>query len=88
MINNNDFKKYISNFQWKMQFNLNLNKQAQKIIFSRKTKKAALLSIHFNNVSVAKGNGTCSKNIGKIVNIPIVSYFFVIRFVSLTYWKS
>ena len=31
---------------------------------------------------------TCSKNIGRIVNIPIVSYFFVIRFVSITYWKS
>ena len=84
---NNDFEKYISSFQWKMQFNLNLNKQAQKIIFSRKIKKVALLSIHFN-VSVAKGNGTCSKKLGKIVNIPIVSYFFVIRFVSITYWKS
>ena len=31
---------------------------------------------------------TCSKNIGRIVIIPIVSYFFVIRFVSITYWKS
>ena len=31
---------------------------------------------------------TCSKNIGRIVNIPIVSYFFVIWFVSITYLKS
>ena len=32
--------------------------------------------------------GYVKKNIGRIVNIPIVSYFFVIRFVSITYWKS
>ena len=25
---------------------------------------------------------------GRIVNIPTVSYFFVIIFVSITYWKS
>ena len=31
---------------------------------------------------------TCSKNIGRIVNIPIASYIFDIRFVSITYWKS
>ena len=31
---------------------------------------------------------TCSKNMGRIVSIFIVSYFFVIRFVSITYWKS
>ena len=24
----------------------------------------------------------------RVVNIPTVSYFFVIRFVSITYWKS
>ena len=36
MINNNDFKKYISNFQWKMQFNLN---QAQKIIFQERQRR-------------------------------------------------
>ena len=30
----------------------------------------------------------CSKSIGRIVNISLVSYFFVIGFVSITYWKS
>ena len=34
-----------------------------------------------------QGKGHVRKR-GWIVNIPIVSYFFVIRFVSITYWKS
>ena len=31
---------------------------------------------------------TCSKNIDRIENISIVSYIFVIRFASITCWKS
>ena len=54
---NDDFKK-ISNwdFQWKMSFNLNINKQAQEVIFSRKLQNLnqrstvpALPSLQFRN---------------------------------------
>ena len=50
----NDLKKISEwTYKWKMQFNPDLNKQAQEIIFSRKT---AHSSIHFNDASVAKGS--------------------------------
>ena len=39
-------------FQWKMNFNPDPNKQAQEVIFSRKTKKLPHPSLVFNNVNV------------------------------------
>ena len=36
-------------FQWKMSFNLDLNKQAQEVIFSRKPKKVCHPPLRFNN---------------------------------------
>ena len=50
---NNDLSK-ISNcaFQWKINFDLDTNKQAQEVIFSRKIQKTCHPSIYFNNKSV------------------------------------
>ena len=50
---NSDLSK-ISNwaFQWKISFNPNPSKQAQKVIFSRKIEKTCHASIYFNNKSV------------------------------------
>ena len=39
-------------FQWKMSFNPDLSKQAQKVIFSHKIKKICHPSTYFNNKSV------------------------------------
>ena len=41
-------------FQWKMSFNLDPNKQAQEVIFSRKLKKVCHPSLHFNNNNVSQ----------------------------------
>ena len=40
-------------YQWKMSFNLDLNKQAQEVTFSRKTAKLSHPLIYFNNASVS-----------------------------------
>ena len=50
---NEDLEK-ISNwtFQWKMDFNPDPNKQAQKIIFSRKKTVSLHPVVHFDNRSV------------------------------------
>ena len=49
---NDDLRK-ISNwaFQWKMSFSPDVNKQAQKVIFSRKIKSNIDPPLVFNNVS-------------------------------------
>ena len=51
---NNNLKK-ISDwvFQWKMSFNLDLSKQAQEVIFSRKLKNVSHPPLVFNNVNVS-----------------------------------
>ena len=41
-------------FQWKMSFNPNTNKQAQKVIFSRKLWKLNHPSLTFNSANVTK----------------------------------
>ena len=41
-------------FQWKMNFNPDPTKQAQKVIFSRQTKKLSHSSLVFNNEKVAQ----------------------------------
>ena len=43
-------------YKWKMQFNHDLNKQAQEIIFLRKRFKPGHPSIHCNDAPVTKGN--------------------------------
>ena len=52
---NNDSKK-VSNwaFHWKMSFNPDTSKQAQKVIFSRKLKKVTRPPLVFNNANVSQ----------------------------------
>ena len=52
---NNDLAK-INNwaFQWKMNFNADLSKQAQEVIFSQKSKKISHLPLFFNNIQVSQ----------------------------------
>ena len=40
-------------YQWKMSFNLDLNKQAEEVIISRKTVKSSHPQIYFNNALVS-----------------------------------
>ena len=43
-------------FQWKMQFNPDLKKQAQGNIFSRKTLESVYSAVQFNGLAVARVN--------------------------------
>ena len=43
-------------YQWKMSFNLDQNRQAQEVIFSRKIAKSSHSQIIFNNMSVFRVN--------------------------------
>ena len=49
-------------YKWKMTFNPVISKQAQEVIFSRKTVKVSHPSITFNTVRVART--TCQKHLG------------------------
>ena len=54
---NNDLKEINRcAFQWKMSFNLDPTKQAQGVIFSRKTTKKIHPKIFFNNIPVSKAD--------------------------------
>ena len=54
---NNDLKeKNKWSFQWKMSFNHDPTKQAQEVIFSRKTTKKIHPKIFFNNIPVSKAD--------------------------------
>ena len=55
-INLNDDLERISNltFQWKMSFNLDINKRAQEVIFSRRLQKSNRPSLTFNGTSVTQ----------------------------------
>ena len=54
---NNDLVKISSwAYQWKMSFNSDTSKQAQEVIFSRKTKKRIPSSLAFNNNNVPETN--------------------------------
>ena len=48
-------------YKWKMIFNPSVSKQAQEVIFSRKTNKISNPTITFNTVSVARTS--CQKHI-------------------------
>ena len=52
--------------QWKMLFNPDSQKQAEEVIFSRKTIKAPHLSVVFNNVPVVQS--LCEKHLGVYLN--------------------
>ena len=49
-------------YKWKMIFNPDLSKQAQEVIFSRKTNKISHPTTTFNTVSVA--HKSCCKHLG------------------------
>ena len=52
---NDDFKKVNDwTFQWNMSFNPDLSKQAQKVIFSRKSKRPTHPPLVFNNDKVSQ----------------------------------
>ena len=51
-----------SAYKWKMTFNPDLSKRAQKVIFSRKTVKISHISLTFNTVATACT--TCQKHLG------------------------
>ena len=54
---NNDLKEINKwAFQWKMSFNPDPTKQAQEVIFSRKTTERIHPKIFFNNILVSKFN--------------------------------
>ena len=59
----NDHLKKISNwaYQWKMSFNLDKSKQAQEVIFSRKTQTIIHLPAVFNNMPVVRSS--CQKHL-------------------------
>ena len=60
---NDDFEK-ISNwvYQWKMSFNPDKSKQAQEVIFSRKTQRVIHPPAIFNNMPVVRSS--CQKHLG------------------------
>ena len=64
---NNDLVK-ISRwaYQWKMSFNPDPSKQAQKVIFSRKTKKEYRPPVAFNNDNVSETNS--QKHLGVVLD--------------------
>ena len=58
----NDLKKnYCWAYKWKMNFNPDLSKQAQEVIFSTKTVKVSHPSITFNTAPVART--ACQKHL-------------------------
>ena len=70
----NDALEKISNwaYLWKMSFNPDKSKQAQEIIFSRKTQKVIHPPAVFNNISVA--HSSCQKHSGVFLDVKINFY--------------
>ena len=56
-------------FQWKMIFNRDATKQAQKVIFSRKIKKPTHPPLVFNNAIVSQTNS--QKNLGVTLDFKL-----------------
>ena len=56
-------------FQWKMIFNLNLTKQAQEVIFSRKTKKLLHPCLSFNDIPLK--SSISQKHIGLTLDVKL-----------------
>ena len=67
---NDDLKKIKKwTFQWKRSFNPDPNKQAQKVIFSRKLNKPNHSSLNFNNTVVIQS--TNHKHLGMILDTKL-----------------
>ena len=67
---NDDFKKVNDlAFQWKMTFNLNPSKQAQEVIFSRKSKRSTRPPLVFNNNNFSKNFS--QKHLGVILDFRL-----------------
>ena len=56
-------------FQWKIIFNLDLSKQAQELIFSRKIKKLLHPTLLFNNIPLTKS--LFQKHLGLTLDIKL-----------------
>ena len=56
-------------FQWKMIFNPDLTKQAQEVIFSRKTKKLLHPCLSFNNIPLK--NSISQKHLGLTLDVKL-----------------
>ena len=64
---NNDLVKISSwDYQWKMSFNADRRKQAQEVIFSRKTKKEYHPPLSFNDNNVSETNS--QKHLGVVLD--------------------
>ena len=64
---NDDLVKIIHwTYQWKMSFNLDLEMEAQEVIFSRKNKKTNHLLLTFSKSTVSQT--TSQKHLGSILN--------------------
>ena len=67
---NDDLKKIQKwAFQWKMSFNLDPNKQAEEVVFSRKLNKPNHPSLNFNNAVVIQS--TNHKHLGMILDTKL-----------------
>ena len=66
---NEDLKIIYWVFQWKMSFNPDPSKQAQKVIFSRKLQKFFYPPLHFNNMAVTQS--TTQKHLGMILDVKL-----------------
>ena len=75
--------------QWKMSFNPDPSKQAQKIIFSRKIKKLSHPSLVFNNNNVLQASS--QKHLGVALDFPfpagsghMCAFFMLLHLMSLS----
>ena len=56
-------------FQWKINFNPDLSKQAQEAIFFRKLQKSVHPPLHFNNIAVTQS--TTQKHLGILLDVQL-----------------
>ena len=59
-------------YQWKMSFNPDPSKQAQEVIFSKKTKKEYYRPVAFNNNNVSETSS--QKHLGVVLDNSIIVY--------------
>ena len=59
-------------FQWKMNFNPDLNKQAQEVLFNRKLQKVSHINLLFNNSDVSQTNS--QKHLGVVLDSKLTFY--------------
>ena len=56
-------------FQWKMSFNLDPNKQAQEVIFTRKFQESVYPPLRFNNIAVTQS--TTQRHLGMLLDVKL-----------------